>query len=365
MNKTRVAVLFGGVSSEHEVSLLTAGSVLQNIDRELWEVLAVGITRDGQWFLCPGDISPAAVADGSWEKDPGIRHAILSPDREHHGLLLLDGKAGWQAARVDVIFPALHGRNGEDGTVQGLAGLAGIPCVGCGVLSSALCMDKDAAKVILTARGIPGAKWLRAAREDRDDAALAAEIEEKLGWPVFVKPARAGSSVGVSRADGPEALSAALDTAFGEDRKVIIEETIRGAEVECAVMGNFRDPFAAPDLGEIVPKRDLYDYEGKYLDGSTDLYIPARIPKAQAEAIRRGAVEAYRALGCTGLARVDFFATPDGGYILNEVNTLPGFTGISMYPKLMTASGMGYSELLTRLIRLALEEPDSTPREEG
>ena len=243
----------------------------------------------------------------------------------------------------------------SDGTIQGLARLAGIPCVGCGVLSSALCMDKDMTKTVLTARGIPNARWLAACREDRDDAALAGKIGTELGWPVFVKPARAGSSVGVSRAEGPEGLAAALDTAFAQDRKVIIEEAIRGAEVECAVIGNFRDPEAAPSLGEIVPKRDLYDYEGKYLDGSTDLYIPARIPGEQAEAIRRGAVEAYRALGCTGLARVDFFALPDGGYLLNEVNTLPGFTSISMYPKLMTAAGMTYSELLTRLIQLAIE----------
>lgn len=358
MNKTKVAVLFGGVSSEHEVSLLTAASVLRNIDRQRWEVLAVGITRDGRWRLCHEGITPDAIADGSWEKDPDLCHVLLSPDRQHHGLILLDVPGGWWGSRVDVIFPALHGRNGEDGTIQGLARLAGIPCVGCGVLSSALCMDKDMTKTVLTARGIPNARWLAACREDRDDAALAGKIGTELGWPVFVKPARAGSSVGVSRAEGPEGLAAALDTAFAQDRKVIIEEAIRGAEVECAVIGNLRDPEAAPSLGEIVPKRDLYDYEGKYLDGSTDLYIPARIPAEQAEAIRRGAVEAYRALGCTGLARVDFFALPDGGYLLNEVNTLPGFTSISMYPKLMTAAGMTYSELLTRLIQLALEGED-------
>jgi len=355
MNKTKVAVLFGGVSSEHEVSRLTAASVLQNIDKDRWEVLPVGITKDGRWFLYRGPVS--AIPDGGWEKDPGCVRAILSPDREHRGLLVEeDGR--WRRMAVDVIFPALHGKNGEDGTVQGLAALAGIPCVGCGVFSSALCMDKAAAKIVLTASGIPNARWLAVTREDRDDKALAERIGTGLGWPVFVKPARAGSSVGVSRAEGPGDLAAALDTAFREDRKVIVEECIRGAEVECAVMGNFKGPFAAPSLGEIVPKRGLYDYEGKYLDGSTDLYIPARLPREQAEAIRRGAIAAYQALECTGLARVDFFATRDGGYILNEVNTLPGFTNISMYPKLMTAAGMSYAELLTRLLDLALEGAD-------
>lgn len=351
MNQKKIAVLFGGVSSEHEVSRLTAASILKNLDRDLWEPLPVGITKDGRWFLYRGPAE--AIPDGSWEKDPNRVPAVLSPDREHRGLLLENG----QRMEIDVIFPALHGKNGEDGTVQGLAALAGIPCVGCGVLSSALCMDKDTAKVVLTAHSIPNARWLTVTAEDRDDDALTDKIGKTLGWPVFVKPARAGSSVGVSRAEGPEQLRDALDTAFREDRKVIIEEAVLGAEVECAVMGNFVDPFAAPSLGEIVPKRGLYDYEGKYLDGSTDLYIPARIPDRQSQAIRETALKAYRVLGCTGLARVDFFALPDGGHILNEVNTLPGFTDISMYPKLMTASGMSYSQLLTRLLRLALELP--------
>ena len=355
MNQKKVAVLFGGVSSEHEVSRLTAASVLRNLDRTLWEPVPVGITRDGRWLLYRGPVE--AIPDGSWENDPGCLPAVLSPDRGHRGLLTETG----ERVEIDVIFPALHGKNGEDGSIQGLAALAGIPCVGCGVLSSALCMDKDAAKVVLTAHGIPNARWLTVRLEDRDDGALAEKIagDSGLGWPVFVKPARAGSSVGVSRVEGPDSLSDALDIAFREDRKVIVEEAIRGAEVECAVIGNFTDLFAAPSLGEIVPKRGLYDYEGKYLDGSTDLYIPARIPEEQAEAIGQTALEAYRALGCTGLARVDFFALPDGGHILNEINTLPGFTNISMYPKLMTASGMSYPELLTRLIRLALELSDT------
>ncbi|MCI9510614.1 MAG: D-alanine--D-alanine ligase [Angelakisella sp.] len=355
MTKPVVAILFGGVSSEHEVSCLTAASILENIDRERWAPLAIGITKEGEWFLCHEEISPAQIAGGSWRKDPGLRRALLSPDREHHGLWLFDGKAGWWRTRVDAIFPALHGRNGEDGAVQGLAQLAGIPIVGCGVASSALCMDKDLAKSLLAARGVPVAKWLTVTREARDDSALLGEIPGKLGWPVFVKPACDGSSVGVSRVNGPEGLSAALDAAFQSGRKVIIEEAVTGAEVECAVLGNPGRAVTSAVLGEIVPKRDLYDYEGKYLDGSTDLYIPARIPEEQTEAIKRAALEAYRILECAGLARVDFFALADGSFILNEINTLPGFTSISMWPKLMMASGMTYPEILTRLIELALE----------
>lgn len=356
MERKTAAVLFGGVSSEHEVSRLTAASVLRNIDREEWRVLPVGITKDGRWYLCREDIPPEAVADGSWENESELRHAILSPDRGHHGLLVFGREGGWQGARVDVIFPALHGKNGEDGTLQGLAQLAGIPCVGCDAAASAVCMDKALTKIVLTAAGIPNAKWLCTEAWNRDDAALTARVEAELGWPVFVKPARAGSSVGVSRAEDPAALSAALDTAFAEDDKVLIEEAVRGAEVECAVLGSTAHPSPSLHLGEIVPKRGLYDYEGKYLDGSTDLYIPARIPAEQAEMIRQAAAAAYRALGCRGLARVDFFATPDGGYRLNEVNTLPGFTDISMYPKLMTDSGMTYPALLSRLLRLAMEK---------
>lgn len=355
MTKPVVAILFGGVSSEHEVSCLTAASILENIDRERWAPLAIGITKEGEWFLCHEEISPAQIAGGSWRKDPGLRHAFLSPDREHHGLWLFADQSGWWRTRVDAIFPALHGRNGEDGAVQGLAQLAGIPLVGCGVASSALCMDKDLAKSLLAAQGVPVAKWLTVTRESRDDSALLGEIPGKLGWPVFVKPACDGSSVGVSRVDGPESLSAALDTAFQSGRKVIIEEAVAGAEVECAVLGNPGKAVTSAVLGEIVPKRDLYDYEGKYLDGSTDLYIPARIPEEQTETIKRAALEAYRILECAGLARVDFFALADGGFILNEINTLPGFTSISMWPKLMMASGMTYPEILTRLIELALE----------
>ena len=352
--KTSVAVLFGGVSSEHEVSRLSVTSVLQNLDREKYAVTAVGITKDGRWLRFDGQ--EGLIADGSWEKDASrLTPCILSPDASHHGLLAL-GKAGWETIPVDVVFPVLHGRGGEDGTLQGLLELAGIPYVGCGVAASANCMDKEIAKTILAAAGIPVARWITVLAEDFagiDD--LDARIRKELGYPVFVKPANAGSSVGVSKASCKEDLRPAMYAAFKEDGKVIVEETLTGAEVESAVLGNLH-PQAAPDVGEIVPKRDLYDYEGKYLDGSTDLYIPARIPEAQARLLRETAVRAYQVLGCSGLSRVDFFACPDGkNVVLNELNTMPGFTSISMYPKLFIHGGMSYPQLLDRLIELALQ----------
>ncbi len=358
MNKTVVAVLFGGVSSEHEVSRLSVTSVLGNLDREKYSVVAVGITRDGRWLRFDGD--EGLIADGRWEQDADhLTPCVLSPDVLHHGLLAL-GDAGWENLRVDVVFPVLHGRNGEDGTIQGLLDLAGIPYVGCGVAASANCMDKDIAKTILASAGVPVAKWITVQAEDFagiDDLDL--RIREELGYPVFIKPANAGSSVGVSKASCKDDLRPAMYAAFKEDHKVIVEETLKGAEVESAVLGNLH-PKAAPAVGEIVPKRDLYDYEGKYLDGSTDLYIPARIPQAQAEALRETAVRAYRIMGCSGLARVDFFACPDGkSVVLNELNTMPGFTSISMYPKLFISSGMTYAQLLDRLIELGIRRNKS------
>lgn len=351
MEKIRVAVLFGGVSSEHEVSRLSVTSVLRQMNPEKYETLPVGIDRQGRWYRYEGPLD--AIADGGWEREKRTP-CLLSPDRGHSGLLLLMPEGGVRTETVDVLFPVLHGKNGEDGTVQGLAALAGIPCVGCGIAASANCMDKETAKTLFTAAGVPNARWITL-EKDADRTGLADRVLRELGFPVFVKPARAGSSVGVSRAEDAAALDRALDVAFAEDDKVLIEETLSGAEVECAVMGAGAGAFASDVLGEIVPKRGLYDYEGKYLDGSTDLYVPARIPGAQAQKIRELAVRAYRALGCAGLARVDFFACRDGETVyLNEINTMPGFTSISMYPRLMMASGMTYPEIIDRLIAMAL-----------
>lgn len=354
MNKKTVAVLFGGVSSEHEVSRLSVTSVLNNIDTVRYTPVAVGITKNGRWLRYEGDVS--LIADGSWEnQSDALTPCILSPDCAHHGLLLLRGDR-WETLHIDVVFPVLHGKNGEDGTVQGLFELAGIPYVGCKVISSANCMDKEVAKLLFTAAGIPNARFITARQRDlKSFATLALRVGTELGYPAFVKPANAGSSVGVGRAENEQALKSALEEAFKHDKKVIIEETLRGAEVECAVIGNDA-PVASNMVGEIEPLRGLYDYEGKYLDGSTKLHIPARLPAAQCEKIRAMAVAAYSALQCTGLARVDFFAMSDGeGVVLNEINTLPGFTNISMYPKLFMASGLSYSEILTKLIEFAFD----------
>lgn len=351
--KLTVAVLFGGASTEHDVSQLSVTSVLRELDRSKYEILPVGITRSGEWFLYTGDT--ALIADGRWQQSDDLTPCLLSPVPAHHGLLVQNAD-GWLPVRVDVVFPVLHGMNGEDGTVQGLLELAQLPYVGCGVTGSANCMDKDIAKRLFAAAGIPTAKSLTVYRDETPDCkALAERVQRELGYPVFVKPVNLGSSVGVSRAADAAELQTAMETALRYDCKVLVEEAIRGAEVECAVMGNHHNAVAGDVLGEIVPVRELYDYEGKYLDGSTQLYIPARIPAEQTELIRRTAVKAYRALDCRGLARVDFFALPDGSICLNEINTLPGFTNISMFPKLFMASGYTYPRLLDRLIELALE----------
>lgn len=353
-SKITVAVLFGGVSSEHEVSRLSVTSVLEHLNRAKYSVMPVGITKDGRWFRYDGD--PALIADGRWERTGQITPVVLTPSPELHGFLVRD-EQGWRVHPIDVVFPVLHGKNGEDGTVQGLMDLARIPYVGCGVMASANCMDKVTSKKIFIDAGIPVARSVALHRSEMDDfGAVSVRVETALGYPVFVKPANAGSSVGVSKAVDSASLKAALEEAFRHDRKVLIEEAIVGAEVECGVMGNYENAEASSVLGEIVPVRDLYDYDGKYIDGSTELFIPARIPEAQTALLRETAVRAYRAMDCAGLARVDFFARPDGSIILNEINTMPGFTNISMFPKLFMQSGYDYSGILDRLISLAMEE---------
>lgn len=354
VNKPTVAVLFGGVSTEHEVSRLSVTSVLEHLNRSKYNVIPIGITREGRWFRYDGDV--ALIADGKWEHSGQVTPAVLAPGADLHGFLFYE-ELGWKVTRVDLIFPVLHGKNGEDGTVQGLFELSRIPYVGCGVMASANCMDKDVAKRLFASVGIPVAKSVTVySGEMSDSDAVIARIKGELGFPVFVKPANAGSSVGVSKAADDAALCAALTEAFRFDRKVLVEEAVIGAEVECAVMGNHDTAIASDVLGEIVPVRDLYDYEGKYLDGSTELFIPARIPAEQMQLLRETAVRAYQALDCAGLSRVDFFALKDGSIILNEINTLPGFTNISMFPKLFMHSGLTYEEIIDKLIAFALEE---------
>ncbi len=351
----KALIIFGGVSSEHEVSLVSAKSVIENIPADKYEIIMLGITKTGMWFRYTGDVKN--LPDDKWLSDwSNIAPAAISADRSRGGLLLLS-EEGVQRLDVDVVFPVLHGKNGEDGTIQGLLQLAGIPFVGCDMLSSAMCMDKAVTNAMIDAAGIAQAKWLSIKRREynKNSDGFINEAAEYLGCPVFVKPANAGSSVGISKAVDFEGLKTALQKAFVHDEKVVLEEGVVGCEVECAVLGN--DEPIASVVGEIVPCNEFYDYDAKYISNATELHIPARLESSKLEEVRAAACRVYKCLGCSGLARVDFFVRKsDGAVLLNEPNTIPGFTSISMYPKLFEASGIPYSELLDRLLTLAIEK---------
>lgn len=352
MKKLSVCVLFGGISPEHEVSLRSAESVLNHLDPEKYNIFPVGITKTGDWVLYGGrDYSK--LPSGEWISCEENRRAAISPMRGQ-GLLSFEGDCVVRE-RIDVVFPVLHGENGEDGTIQGLLELAGIPYVGSGVAASAACMDKTLTKLVIDRTGIRQAAWqlVTAGELSNPDAVLDA-LEHKFPYPMFVKPAGTGSSVGVSKAKNREALLTALQNAAKFDKKVLVEEFINGHEVEVAVLGN--DAPAASVCGEIDAGTEFYDYDAKYISDCARLYIPARLDEETSETVRDAAVRVYRAMGCRGLSRVDFFVTYEGNKVVfNEINTLPGFTSISMYPKLFAASGIPYSDLLDRLIELATE----------
>lgn len=350
-----ICVLFGGVSPEHDISLRSAEAVLRNMKTDDRKILPVGITKTGQWLLFGGD-DYAALGNGTWEAHPNNRKAFLSPVRGM-GLCILGADDQMETVPVDVIFPVLHGENGEDGTIQGLFALSGIPYVGCGVLASAAAMDKSATKLIAAATGVRQADCLLLHRcEFAEDAdAMCSSVTEKLQYPVFIKPCCTGSSVGVSKATNDAELRDALENAFRFDEKVLAEAFINGKEVEVAVLGN-RNPIAATP-GEIDTGAEFYDFDTKYVTSTSTPYIPARIPEETLHAVQDWAVKIYRALGCKGLSRVDFFVTRDTGEIVfNEINTLPGFTSISMYPKMFAADGVCFAELIEKIIALALEE---------
>lgn len=353
MAKLKIAVLFGGASSEHDVSLVSAYSVLTNIPKDKYEVICIGITRKGHWMYYPGEYED--IKTGAWESNPDCCTAVISPDSVHKGIIVL-GEDECYLRKVDAVFPVLHGVNGEDGTVQGLCALAGLPCVGCDMTSSAACMDKAITHTILDAAGIKTAPYCYVTRSVMPDMEKACgEIEEKLsGYPLFVKPACAGSSVGVSRAADREGLKNGLKVAFAHCDKVVIEREIIGKEVECAVLGN-GGALLASIPGQITPAEEFYDYDAKYKLGTSVLDIPAKISDEQMNTLRDIAKKAYMAMGCSGFSRVDFFVTEDD-IILNEINTIPGFTPISMYPKMMANMGIGYAELLDRLIELAVDK---------
>ena len=353
MKKLSVCVLFGGVSPEHEVSLRSAESVLNHIDHSKYNVFPVGITKDGDWVYYTGK-DYSLLPTGAWKNHPDNRRAAISPLRGQ-GLLCFEGDCVVRE-RIDVVFPVLHGENGEDGTIQGLLQLAGIPYVGPHVAASAVAMDKTLTKLVADQAGIPQADWLLARREEMGSRmeSILDQLEKKFSYPMFVKPAGTGSSVGVSKAADRQALEQGLRAAAVYDQKVLVEEFIRGKEIEVAVMGN--DNPVASVCGEIDSGAEFYDYDAKYITDTSVAYIPARISEEAAEQVRELAVRVYQAIGCQGLSRVDFFVTEDGRAVFNEINTIPGFTSISMYPKLFAASGIPYSQLIDELIDLAMED---------
>jgi D-alanine-D-alanine ligase len=366
--KLRIGIVFGGRSGEHEVSVASARSIMAAIDRSRYEVVPVAIARSGQWLAGVGPQALAApnealavTEDASPAAEAGTAIEIAGFAR----LPQVQSSGATGLGDIDVIFPVLHGTYGEDGALQGMLEMAGLPYVGCGVLGSALGMDKEKAKLLFQAAGLPTVPGIIVFRAEveRDPEAVIMQIAERFGYPVFVKPANLGSSVGVSKAHEADELRGALALAARYDRKLVVEQAIDCREIECAVLGN-DDPQASV-VGEIVPSKEFYDYEAKYLDGASRLIIPAPIPDETAEAIRRMAVTAFRALDLSGLARVDFFLDRATGRVyLNEVNTMPGFTEISMYPKLWEASGLPYPQLISRLIELAIERHADRQRNE-
>ena len=353
MRKLSVCVLFGGISPEHEVSLRSAESVLNNMDPEKYNIFPVGITKEGNWVLY-NSTDYSKLPTGEWLENPDNRRAAISPVRGQ-GLLSFEGDCVVRE-RIDVVFPVLHGENGEDGAMQGLLQMAGIPYVGPHVSASAVAMDKTLTKLVVDQAKVVQAAWQLVRNRDLDNHmdTILDRLEEKFAYPMFVKPAGTGSSVGVSKAADRDALRRALLAAGTYDDKILVEEFIHGREVEVAVMGN--DSPVASVCGEIDSGAEFYDYDAKYVTDTSVAYIPARISEDVAEQVRDAAVKVYRAIGCQGMSRVDFFVTyEDDRVVFNEINTLPGFTSISMFPKLFGASGIPYPELIDQLLQLAME----------
>src|SRR5271155_3272153 len=348
--RLRIGVLFGGRSGEHEVSLASAASVIRGLDPDKYEAVPIGITKEGHWLIGSGaqKMLPEVLRTG--------QRVTMTADPTDAALVKLDGSGGGQ--RIDVVFPVMHGTFGEDGTIQGLLDLAGLPFVGAGVLGSAIGMDKDVTKRLLQVAKIPVVPWITVHRHDweKNPKQIQRAIESKFKYPVFVKPATLGSSVGMTKAHSRAELAPALNLAAEFAMKILVEKAMVAREIEVSVLGN-HDPKASIP-GEIVPHREFYDYTAKYLEDGTQLLIPAKLNAAQVKTIQSLAVAAFRALELSGMARVDFFLEKRGSgkLFLNEVNTIPGFTSISMYPKLWEASGIPFRELIDRLIALALEQ---------
>jgi D-alanine-D-alanine ligase len=370
MAKTRLAILYGGRSAEHQVSVVSARSVMEALDPDRFELVPIAITRDGAWLLPDRSPLELTATDGALpEVESAGTELAVRPERGGSGGLMVSppeggGSGGLKPSPpesrgfggVDVVFPILHGPFGEDGTVQGLLELADLPYVGSGVLASALAMDKAMAKVVLAQAGLPQAPYLvvpEPAWRDRPDQ-VAGEVAERLAYPVFTKPARLGSSIGISKVKTPDALAAGLDAAFTHDTKALVEQGLAARELECGVLGN--DAPEASVVGEVIPGHEFYDFEAKYLDDALKLEIPAQVPREVRDRVRELSLRAFRALDCEGFARVDFFYEEATGRVLvNEVNTIPGFTPKSMFPMLWAATGLAYPDLAARLVDLAVE----------
>ncbi|MCM1114064.1 MAG: D-alanine--D-alanine ligase [Clostridium sp.] len=349
MNKKTIGIIFGGVSSEHDISCISAKSIIKNIDLTKYNIILIGITKEGRWYIFNDNVE--LLPEDKWLNSKSLIPAFISPDTSIGGLVTAKG----DTIKLDAVFPVLHGKNGEDGTIQGLLQLAQIPYVGCDATSSGVCMDKAVANAVADAFDIPQAKWVAINEYEyiRKGDTLLDNAIDQLGFPIFVKPANAGSSVGISKAHNKEELRVAMNTAFKEDKKAVLEEFIEGFEVECAVLGN-NAPIAG-EVGQILAAAEFYDFDAKYNNPQSETVIPAHIDEEKRNEVKAQALKAYKALGCEGMARCDFFVTAEGRVLLNEINTIPGQTSISMYPKLMEAIGISYKELIDRLINLAVE----------
>jgi D-alanine-D-alanine ligase len=356
--KIRVAILFGGKSAEHEISLISARNIVEAMDKNKYEVVAIGIDKQGRWHLDEGARLLHGKSVSKVEFPDAQNAAAVLPGDNATPLVRRSGAGFGALGAIDVVFPILHGPFGEDGTVQGLLKLANLPFVGAGVLGSAVGMDKDVMKRLLRDAKIPIGKFLVFARADKISFA---KVKNTLGMPLFVKPANLGSSVGISKVIKPAQFAAAVKEAFRYDNKIIIEEFIQGREIECSVLGNDKPIASLP--GEIVVNRDFYSYDAKYIDDKgARLEIPAKLPKAVVKKVRDIALRAYKALCCEGMGRIDFFVQANGRVLVNEINTIPGFTKISMYPKMWEATGISYSKLIDRLIQLAIQRHRSERR---
>lgn len=350
MSRKTAVVLFGGQSSEHIVSCMSVVNVINHINREKYDIVLIGITEEGRWIKTE---TLEDIENGTWKN--GLVSAVISPDATMGGVILMDGEKT-EIIKADVVFPVLHGLFGEDGTVQGLFELAGIPYVGCGVLASAISMDKLYTKIVADDLGVTQAAYVPVMRHDLEDMeAVVKRVEEKFSYPVFVKPSNAGSSKGVSRVEDDRELMEALVEAANHDRKILVEEMIVGREIECAVFGGGNVPVEASGVGEILAAAEFYDFDAKYYNSDSRTVVDPVLPEGATERVREAAKAIFQAVDGYGLARVDFFVKEDGSVVFNEINTMPGFTAISMYPMLWEAAGVNKDELVDRLMEHAID----------